>query len=157
MDPLSITASTLTVLSALETAFRLIKSYREAPGQLEALNNEIADITAAVTEVARVLKKSQVTVDSLSDNGSHLTLALANIREKARELEASFDSCVTPSSKSDGAKFSRISWLKVKSKVQRLQNELRDSRLNLSIALATFTAYVLKHRSHRISFCNSFI
>lgn len=71
MDPLSITASTLTVLSALEKAFQLIKSYRDAPGQLEALSNEVADITAAVTEVARVIKESQNKIDSLSDKGSH--------------------------------------------------------------------------------------
>ncbi len=141
MDPLSITASTLTVLSALEKAFQLIKSYRDAPGQLEALSNEVADITAAVTEVARVIKESQNKIDSLSDKGSHLTLALSNIREKARELEALFRSCVNPpSSTSDGTKVSRLSWLKVKSKVQSLQTELRDGRLNLSIALATFTA-----------------
>ena len=141
MDPLSITASTLTVLSALEKAFQLIVSYRDAPGQLEALNNEIADITAAVTEVDRLLKESHHKFDLSSGKGSHLTLALSNIREKARELEALFRSCVNPpSSTSDGIKVSRISWLKVKSKVQRLQTELRDGRLNLSIALATFTA-----------------
>ena len=141
MDPLSITASTLTVLSTLEKAFHLIKSYRDAPGQLEALNNEVADITAAVTEVAWVMKESQNKIDSLSDKGSHLTLALTNIREKARELEALFRSCVNPpSSTSNGAEFSRISWLKVISKVQSLQTELRDGRINLSIVLATFNA-----------------
>lgn len=141
MDPLSITASTLTVLSALETAFQLIKSYRDAPGQLEALNNEITDMTAVVTEVARVVNKFQNKLESLSDEGSHLTLALSNIREKARELETLFLSCVVvPSSASDGPKVSRISWLKMRSKVQRLQSELRDGRLNLSIALAVFTA-----------------
>ena len=141
MDPLSTTASTLTVLSALETAFQLIKSYHDAPGQLEALNNEITDITAVVTEVVRVVNKFQNKLESLSDEGLHLTLALSNIREKARELETLFRSCVVvPSSASDGPKLSRISWLKMKSKVQRLQSELRDRRLNLSIALAIFTA-----------------
>lgn len=141
MDPLSITVSTLTILSTLETAFQLIKSYRDAPGQLEALNNEITDIVAVVTEVARVLNKFQDKIESLCDEGSHLTLALSNIREKARALEALLRSCVVvPSSASDGPKVSRISWLKMRSKVQRLQSELRDGRLNLSIALAVFTA-----------------
>ena len=140
MDPLSITASTLTVLSTLETGFRLIKSYRDAPGKLEALNNEITDTTAIVTEIARVVNKFQSKIESSSDEGSNLTAALSNIREKARELEVLFRSCVTlPSLASDGAKVSRIAWLKVRSKVQRLQTELRDGRLKLSIALATFT------------------
>ena len=141
MDPLSITVSTLTILSTLEKAFQLIKSYRDAPGQLEALNNEINDITAVVTEVARVLNKFQNKIESLSDEGSHLTVALSNIREKAQDLEALFRSCVVvPSSTSDEPKVSRISWLKVRSKVQRLQSELRDGRLNLSTALVVFTA-----------------
>lgn len=141
MDPLSITVSTLTILSTLETAFQLIKSYRDAPGQLEALNNEVTDITAVVTEVARVVKKFQNKIESLSDEGSHLSLALSNIREKAKELEVLFRSCVViPSSASDGPKISRISWLKMGSKVQRLQSELREGRLNLSITLAIFTA-----------------
>ena len=141
LDPLSITASTLTVLSTLETGFRLIKSYRDAPGKLEALNNEITDITAIVTEVARVVDKFQSKIESSSDEGSNLTAALSNIREKARELEVLFRSCVTlPSLASNGAEVSRISWLKLRSKVQRLQTELRDGRLKLSIALAIFTA-----------------
>lgn len=141
MDPLSITASTLTVLSTLETAFQLIKSYRDAPGQLEALSNEITDATAIVTEVSRVVNKFQSKIESSSDEASNLAAALVDIREKARELEALFRSCVTlPSSASDAAKVSRISWLKIKSKVQRLQTELRDGRLKLSIALAILTA-----------------
>ena len=138
MDPLSITASTLTVLTALETASQLIKSYRDAPGQLEALENEISDVTATVTEVARVIEDNKEKADTLSNNGSHLTLALSNIRGKAQELEALLRCCVPlPSTET---KISRISWLKVKSKVQSLQAELRDCRLSLSIALATFTA-----------------
>ena len=141
MDPLSVTASTLTVLSSLETAFHLIKSYRDAPGQLEALNNEITDANALVTEVARVANKFQNKIESSSDEGSHLTLALSNIREKAREVEALFRSCViVPSSAFDGPKVSRILWLKMRSKVQRLKSELRDGRLNLSIALAVLSA-----------------
>ena len=142
MDPLSITASTIAVLSALETAFQLIKSYRDAPTQLEALSNEIVDITAAVAEVARVVTQNKD--GALSEKGSHLTLALSNIREKARELEALFLSCVKgPASMLGDIKFSRTSWLRVKWRVQNIQTELRDGRLKLSIALATFTAYVL--------------
>ena len=141
MDPLSITASTITVLAALESTFKLVKSYRDAPTQLEALNNEIADLTAAVTEAARVIKQSQRKAYAPGDNGPLLALAISDIRDKSRELEALFRSCVVPApSASDESKISRISWLKVKSKVQTLQNELRASRLNLSIALATFTA-----------------
>ena len=141
MDPLSITASTLTVLSALETAFQLIKSYREAPSQLEALSNEVADITATVKEVARVIKGSQNKLGSTGDTASHLTLALSNIHEKARTLDVLLDACVSrPNSTSDGDGISRISWLKVRSRVQSLQNELRDGRLKLSVALAAFTA-----------------
>lgn len=141
MDPLSITASTLTILLALDSAFKLVKSYRDAPAQLEALSNEIVDLTAAVTEAARVIKESQGKTHSLGDNGSLLALALLNIRDKSQELETLFRSCVIPaSSATDGSKVSRVSWLKVRSKVQTLQNELRASRLNLSIALATFTA-----------------
>lgn len=144
MDPLSITASTLTVLTALEAAFQLMKSFHDAPAHLEALNNEIADLTATVTETAQVLKDSQNKADPLVDNGSHLTLAVSSIRAKAQELENLFRSCLIPPLSASGeTKLSRFTWLKVKSKVQRLQAELRDGRLNLSNALATFTAYVL--------------
>ena len=141
MDPLSITASTLTVLSALETVFQLIKSYREAPSQLEALSNEVADITATVKEVARVIKGSQSTLGSTNNNGSHLTLALSHVHEKARNLDVLLRSCLPkPNSTSDGEKISRVSWLKVRSRVQSLHDELRDGRLKLSVALAAFTA-----------------
>lgn len=141
MDPLSITVSTLTVLSALETAFQLVKSYRDAPDQLDALGNEVADITAAVTEVARVIRESRDKVHSSNDKASYLTLALSKIRTKASTLEALLRFCVNPPSLASGrAGVSRIAWLKVKSKVQKVQIELRDGRLDLSIALAAFTA-----------------
>ena len=134
-------ASTLTVLSALERAFELIRSFREAPSRLQALSNEVADITATVKEVARVIKESQNKLDSTSDKGSHLTLALSTIRKDACELDAILRSCIPrPNSVSDGDKVSRISWLKVRSRVQSLQTELREGRQKLSIALATFTA-----------------
>ena len=110
MDPLSITASTLTVLSTLESAFRLIRSYREAPSRLEALSNEVADVTATVTEVARVIRSIEIRVDPDSDKTLHLTAALSNVREKAGELEVLLRSCVTlPKSALDGDKVSRIS------------------------------------------------
>ncbi len=143
MDPLSITASTLTILTALEAAFQLMSSLHDAPAHLEALNNEIADLTATVAETAQVLQDFQNKAVPLVANGSHLTLAVSNIRAKAQELESLFRSClIQPVSASGEAKLSRFTWLKVKSKVQRLQAELRDARLNLSNALATFTAYV---------------
>lgn len=141
MDPLSITASTLTVLSALVTALQLIRTYRGAPGQLGALENEISEITLAVTEVDRIIKEYHDKIGLLDDKGSHLALALANIREKASMLEALFYSCGNPpKSIVNGSSVSRFSWLKVRSKVQSLQMELRDGRLKLSIALATLTA-----------------
>ena len=141
MDPLSITASTLTVLAALGTVFRLVRTYRGAPGQLEALNNEVSNTTVAVRDVARILKEYQDKNGVLDGEGSHLALALSNICQKAGRLEALFRSCINPpTSTSDGIRFSRISWLKVKSKVPHLQTELRDGRLKLLVALATLTA-----------------
>ena len=141
MDPLSITASTLTILSALETTFNLLRSIREAPTRLEALRNEVSDVTVIVKEVARVIEGSQNESNSTNDRESHLTLALSNVHKSIQELEALLRSCVAlPVSTSEGDKVSRISWLKVRSRVQSLQTELRDGRLNLSIALATFTA-----------------
>lgn len=141
MDPLSISASALTVIAALEATFRLIRSYCDAPAQLEAINDEISNLTATVTEVARVIEESRGTAGLLHDRVSHLVLSLTRIQDKARELEALFRSCVNRPSLVPGEnKYSRRSWLKIKSKVQRLQAELRNARLDLSNALALFTA-----------------
>ncbi len=143
MEPLSIAASALTVLGAVEAAFQSIKAYRDAPSQLEALGNEIVDITAVVTEAGRVITESQNSVHSRADKTLHLTSALTNIRDKARELEVLFRSCVVINSlPSAGHKTSRIKWLKARGKVQSLRNELSNGRLNLLVALANFSAYV---------------
>jgi hypothetical protein len=144
MDPLSTTASVLTVLGALEAACRSFKTYRDAPSQLEALNKEIVDIIAVVTEAGRIIKEYQNLVYSLDEKTSHLASALKNIGDKARELEALFCSCVGLTSlTSRGNKTSRIKWLKARRKVQSLRNELSTGRLNLLVALANFSAYVL--------------
>ncbi|KAL8939962.1 MAG: hypothetical protein Q9216_003068 [Gyalolechia sp. 2 TL-2023] len=139
MDPLSVTASTLTILGALDTAFQLIRQYRDAPNQLEALNNEIVDITAAVTEASRVITESQSQGFLASEKVSHLNLALSKIQDKARKLEALLRRCI-PTASSKGGRTSRISWLKVKAKVQNLQQELRAGRFDLLVALAAFSA-----------------
>lgn len=138
------TASTLTVLAALQAAFYVIKSYRDAPSQLEALNNEIVDSIAAVTEVARVIKEYQNKTGLLGERSSHLTTALSNIRKTARKLEVILRSCIGQSSStSGGTQVSRVAWFKVKSNVQSLQTELRGKRLDLSIAVAALNASVL--------------
>ena len=138
MDPLSITASTLTVLTALETTFSLIRSFRDAPGQLEALSNEVTDITAIVTEIDQMLHNTHENDGTPDGKERYLVRALCNIQDKVQKLEILVQSC----SRSGATKISRTAWLRVKSKAQNLQVELRDGRLNLALALGTFSAYI---------------
>ena len=138
MDPLSITASTLTVLAALETTFSLIRSFRDAPGQLEALSNEVTDITVIVTEIDQMLRNTHKNNGTPAGKDRYLVRALSNIQDKVQRLEALVQSC----RRSGAAKISRAAWLRVKSKAQNLQVELRDGRLNLALALGTFSAYI---------------
>jgi hypothetical protein len=51
MDPLSVSASILTVLAAVTTAIRSAKIFRDAPNDAQALLNELADVQLVVANI----------------------------------------------------------------------------------------------------------
>lgn len=55
MDPLSVSASILTVLAAVTTAIRSAKIFRDAPNDAQALLNELADVQLVVANIESFL------------------------------------------------------------------------------------------------------
>ncbi len=147
MDPLSITASILTVVSAGSTIGKGLKkiiSARRLPDILLQLNNEVADIQYVVQDVDDLLQQQrQITQEDRGPLPSHasLTSALEHIKRTLLALESLIAYELTIIDSRDGrSRLDWIAWLRVESKVARLKDDIRTDRIRLSSALSLLTS-----------------
>ena len=147
MDPLSITASILTVVGAGSTIGKGLKkiiSARRLPDILLQLNNEVTDLQWVVQDVDDLLRQQrQVTQEDRGLLPSHtsLTSALIYIKRTLLALESLIAYELTIVDSRDGIpRLDRIAWLRVESKATRLKDDIRTDRVRLSTALSLLTS-----------------
>jgi hypothetical protein len=129
-DPISLTASILTLTDAAVGIGKFIARCRDAPAEVLALNNEVNDLRFVLGRVADMYPR---------DAESNMTATLHRAGEKITDLHA----VVHQLRLKEGATLStadRIRWTMMKSKVRRLHTELRYVRLHLNTLLITETA-----------------
>ena len=136
MDPLSITASSLTIIGAagvIGKGLKRIVALRRAPQILLALNSEVADLYCVLQAVdclirqhagiahdgpmfnlCRVLEKSKLTLLGLKD------LVWDKLTFETRNGEVRLDRGV---------------WLFAESKVRDMKEQIRADRIELAVAL----------------------
>ncbi|KAK1832451.1 ankyrin repeat-containing domain protein [Podospora conica] len=170
MDPLSITASVLTLMTAVAATCQGIDTLREvrnAPAQVTEVLNEVTDLrlVLAVAEDAIYSfcppgadwPKGEKLIPLLlraSDTLAQLSIAKDKLC-KAVPQKSAFEGDVTDSKsflvvdenadlegngKEQNVRISRRAWLKEKKTVERLLHRLRETRQNLSTALSALTA-----------------
>ena len=151
MDPLSLTASIITVIGVggqATGALRKLASLKGAPDIVLALNNELNDLRLVVSAIHDVFQRqrdrdlasSASTSADVSDSVMN-TLHLA--KKKVEELNILCDRLGKSSSGSFGLiDFKRTVWLRVYKHVYRMQRDLRDIRSKLAVALGLLSSYV---------------
>jgi chromosome segregation ATPase len=141
MDPLSITASVLTVAAAakqLGSAFAELRAiHTELPGRLHALNNEVSDIEVVLYQVAAVLSERSVLPQSAQMNIPPL-LELA--RAKLSELKAIVDR-LSAIGATKGILSRASAWRKVQARLQALQEDIKTVKCSLNIMLGASNSY----------------
>jgi hypothetical protein len=128
-DPLSITASALTVLETSSACARIlvhiIRGLKNAPAELTALSNEVNDIKVVLYNIKAVCKPTEQG-SSLSQEFLDMTSKqLTEAGEILAELEELLKRHIPLSSSS------RCSWPLKKGKAGRLHLKLKDLRMNL--------------------------
>lgn len=139
-DPLSIATGILTFMGACNTLVSTIKKLhqlRQAPRELEELENEISSLRTYTEGLNRLVEMRNVNDKKAIDLlflGSQIDSARWKIQEIRHFLEGSL---LDPSS---SIKIRSSAWLKWQSEFNRLRQELRDVRLEIGTCIGLFTA-----------------
>ena len=144
-DPFSITVGILAVLGATGKVGKFLKEVIElskGPDILLALNNELVDLHMLVQGVHDVLLQHS----SISDQGPNegLVRSLAKVEAVISKFERLLAYDLSKMNR-DGSqvKLDKSSWLRQKSRVHTLKDEIRECKDNLAVALANFTRYYI--------------
>ena len=144
MDPLSVTASVLAVTGvAVQVAKKLrkLRGFCNPSGEIHAVENEIADLQAVFKNIERIIAERK----DQSNQAQEQLLDLVNSLKRAKEVLLELDSilnyrligsytvCGEP-------KFARVAWIRERSKVKTLQEDLRGVRLQLITQLSVLHA-----------------
>ncbi|KAM0234978.1 hypothetical protein ACHAP5_009882 [Fusarium lateritium] len=150
MDPLSITASILAVISAAgkasEGALFVIRAWKSAPDEMFAIVNETSDIQLVLQSATEALRELPLINSNATPFGENHAPRLSHLVTRARdvlqELTALFETRLLRIPSEDEAnmiKFIRRRWLVERQNVQRLQTEIRSLRTNISALVSAMT------------------
>lgn len=124
MDPLSISASILTVVATVNGGLAIVNRLLSAPEELQALVTELADLTPIISSIGRLPH------DHLVQNG--LLGQLEAAKAVLLELEELICYRLT---KASGSRVDRSEWASRKTQIDRLRKQLRDKRDVLTATL----------------------
>lgn len=134
-DPLSVTASVLTLLSAstacVQTLQSAIRDWRKAPDEIAQLNNEVVEIQGLLDTLHQNLRKdaqaSSVVTVATERKLNALKVALADLEELMKSFH--------------GISRGRLKykWLREKAHVSRIQKTLLRARCGLQEILTVNT------------------
>jgi hypothetical protein len=126
MDPLSIAASTATLVHVLRKSLNAIQAIRDAPQEIRETSLQISSILAVLQKLSRLTGDSFVRhiVDADLGRASETALSLYLL---VREI---FE---------EGGKFNYTTWMRKKSKLGQLRTKLKDAVGVLGLALELFT------------------
>jgi hypothetical protein len=144
MDPLSITASILTILGAggqVAKGIAKIRALKYAPDILLALNNEIANIQYLVQDVNHVARQHEEVHETKFS--ASVCRALEKVRETLLATEQLIAYELTTIDSVNGlVKLDWKRWLRLEDNIRQLQERMRNNKVDLSTALVAQNSYV---------------
>ena len=143
MEALGVASGILTALSATADLASLVQSIKNAPIELIALSNEVADLKLVISEVEALDRNCNL----VRKSSESLTKILLSARITFDHFAHFIDNILQ--SHEDGKKLAsraatqRFRWaISQKKTAKRLQRELRAIRLNIGILLAAQSRWV---------------
>ena len=138
MDPLSLSASIITLLAAGGTVIRgleRLSSLRAAPNIILALNIEISDFRLAILELSNSLQREPVKSNNILWNTQAFRTELLPILHRARnkliELESLIEYRLILPEKNGSIRLNKTAWLWERQKLKMLQKEFRSIKINV--------------------------
>jgi len=138
MDPLSLTASIITVASLAASTCRAFHDLRTAcktlPGRLHALSNEVTDLELVLHQVASLVQE-RAQDPTFPDQQAYIPQLLKQAQAKLEELRSILRKITNICAKTTGPLFRVHAWRKDQPKLQVLQEDIRSVKCSLNILL----------------------
>jgi hypothetical protein len=141
MDPLSITVSTITLLTAVGAIAKKIKSVHNANDEILAVLDELSDFERLLRQAKSLIEEhgTKIPKAQLSDLSALLEKAKTNFTE----LETKMNHSVLRLQAGGKIKASKIAWSREASHITVLQNSLKNITEKLSALLSNISVYAL--------------
>jgi hypothetical protein len=137
MDPLSIIASSITLLTVVGTIVKTIKNVHNANDELLAIVDELSDFERLLRQTRLLVEENgtKIPQDQLSD----LSALVDKARAKFSELEMIVQHRVVKSKASGKIKASKTAWTREASHIATLQSSLKTITQKLSTLLSSMS------------------
>ena len=152
MDPLSCTASLLTIIGATGVVGRGLQrvlALRNSPQILLDLNDEVAGMYLVLQAADCLVRQHTGTVESKTI--THLYGVLEKSIITLSKLENVICHKLTTYNRHGEERLNKKSWLLAESKVRDLKERIRVNRLELSNALSIIASWVIQIMPHHIT------
>ena len=136
MDPLSISASVLTLATAALGTLNALRTLYRAPKEIETLISEVESLKMVTSSITSIYQDLQYQGLLPREQLSALTLTLDQVKSKLLELDEVLTYCLQRAGSTAGnIKADRFALYKKKSHLEALMTELRDARFNMTTVL----------------------
>ena len=139
MDPLSITASVITLIAAanqVAVGLNKLASLRGAPGAVLQLNNEVSELRLVLSVAEPLLHKHDQANAADGATSPALQLSIERAKDRLTELETVISNRLMTSM----GIIDKLGWLKEQDKIQRALADLRTARINITAMLGVVTS-----------------
>ena len=144
MDPLSISASVLTLLGAGGTLAKLLRKgidLKNAPDVLRALNDEVSELQSTANDVNDLLWRA--TRESDDPPPKSLISSLSRVKSVLLQLESYVSYQLTTfTANGESIRLDKSVYLRAERRLQELKDEIYASRIALASALSLFSSSI---------------
>ena len=133
MDPLSVIASVIAISGAVATSLEQVRKFYGAEADVLGLINEVSDLRLILEGLDQTIQERGQHVKLQKDRVLAIISVLKRAQTEFEALNQAIKGGVFRTDPETGKdKVSRTSWMRKKSRILRLQSQIKDTRVTLS-------------------------
>jgi hypothetical protein len=133
MDPLSITASIITLMVTASAIAKTLKDLRGASSKFQVIADELLDFQGLLRQASSIIEGNEVTIPE--DQLHELSRLLNRAKEKFNELNTIIQNRLVRSREGGKTKVSKVAWAKYISQITALQVDMTSIKHSLGALL----------------------